>query len=106
MTEAERQDFRRLSWADGLTVACLDQGMLAFLAASNDDRFLNFLELSLPFTAATPTTRLLRDGVLGSPPEMFYGRDDLARDIAAMRDGTSTDIWRAPARQDRSTQVG
>ena len=89
MTEAERQDFRRISWAHGVTVACLDQGMLAFLAASTGDRFQDFLGLSLPFTAANPYNPVTTGWGARVAPEMFYGRERLARDIAAMRDGTS-----------------
>ena len=89
MSEAERLDFRRKSWRDRLTVACLDQGMLAFLTAYSGDRFQRFLELSLPFTATNPYNPVTTGWGARVAPEMFYGREKLARDIAAMRDGTS-----------------
>ena len=43
LTEAERQDIRRESWVEDLTIAILDGTLLAFLAGSEGDRFRNIL---------------------------------------------------------------
>ena len=89
LTDAERQDIRRKSWVEDLTIAILDETLLAFLARSEGDRFRKFLEVSLPFTASNPYNPETGGWGANVAREMFYGRDQLARDIAAMRDGTS-----------------
>ena len=89
LTKAERQDIRRESWLEDLTIAILDETLLAFLARSEEDRFRKFLEVSLPFTAANPYNPETAGWGARVAREMFYGRDQLVRDIAALRDGTS-----------------
>ena len=89
LTDAERQDIRRKSWVEDLTIAILDETLLAFLARSEGDRFRKFLEVSLPFTASNPYNPETGGWGANVAREMFYGRDQLARDISAMRDGTS-----------------
>ena len=89
LTATERQDLRRESWVNDLTVAILDQTLLAYLTHSKGDRFRKFLEVSLPFTASNPYNPETAGWGARVAREMFYGRQQLARDIAAMRGGTS-----------------
>ena len=89
LTGTERQDLRRETWANELTAAILDKTLLAFLAQSEGDRFRKFLEVSLPFTASNPYNPETAGWGARVAREMFYGRQQLARDIAAMRGGTS-----------------
>ena len=89
LTGTERQDLRRESWVDDLTAAILDETLLAFLTQSEGDRFRKFLEVSLPFTASNPYNPETAGWGARVAREMFYGRRQLARDIAAMRGGTS-----------------
>ncbi len=89
LTTGERQDLRRESWVEDLTIAVLDETLLAFLAGSETNRFRRFLEVSLPFTAANPYNPETAGWGARVAREMFYGRQQLAREIAAMRDGTS-----------------
>ena len=89
LTEIERQDFRRASWIEDLTIAVLDETLLAFLARSEADKFRKFLEVSLPFTAVNPYNPETTGWGARVAREMFYGRQQLAREITAMRDGTS-----------------
>ena len=89
LTEAERHDIRRESWANDLTIPIVDEVLLAYLARCGGDRFRTFLEVSLPFTAANPYNPETAGWGSRVAPEMFYGREQLAREIVAMRDGTS-----------------
>ena len=89
LTGTERQDLRRESWVDDLTAAILDETLLAFLTQSEGDRFRKFLEVSLPFTASNPYNPETAGWGARVAREMFYGRQQLAREIAAMRGGTS-----------------
>lgn len=89
LTETERHGLRRESWIEGLTIAVLDETLLAFLASSETDRFRRFLEVSLPFTAANPYNPETAGWGARVAKEMFYGRQELAREISALRDGTS-----------------
>ena len=89
LTEAERHDIRRESWANDLTIPIVDEVLLGYLTGCEGDRFRPFLEVSLPFTAANPYNPETAGWGSRVAPEMFYGREQLARDIVAMRDGTS-----------------
>ena len=89
LTEAERHDIRRESWANDLTLSIVDEVLLAYLARCDGDRFRSFLEASLPYSAANPYNPETAGWGSRVAPEMFYGREQLAREIVAMRDGTS-----------------
>ena len=89
LSGTERQDLRRESWIEDLTAAVLDETLLAFLTQSEGDRFRKFLEVSLPFTATNPYNPETAGWGGRVAREMFYGRQQLARDISAMRSGTS-----------------
>ena len=73
LTATERQDLRRESWVDDLTVAILDETLLAFLTHSEGDRFRRFLEVSLPFTASNPYNPETAGWGARVAREMFYG---------------------------------
>ena len=88
LTEAERHDVRRESWANDLTIPIVDEVSLAYLARCEGDRFRPFLEVSLPFTAANPYNPETAGWGSRVAPEMFYGRDQLEREIVS-RGGTS-----------------
>lgn len=88
LTEAERHDVRRESWANDLTIPIVDEVLLAYLARCDGDRFRPFLELSLPFTAANPYNPETSGWGSRVAPEMFYGREQLEREIVS-RGGTS-----------------
>ena len=89
LTGTERQDIRRESWDEDLTMAILDETLLVFLARCEGNRFRAFLEASLPFTASNPYNPETAGWGARVAREMFYGREQLTRDITAMRDGTS-----------------
>ena len=87
MTETDRKDLRLMSCTEGLTMAVLDEILLDFLARLDGDRFQAFLESSLPYSAANPYDPDTSWGATVAP-EMFYGRQQLTRDITS-REGTS-----------------
>ena len=88
LTEAERQDVQRESWEHDLTLSVIDDVLLAYLAVSRGDRLRSLVEVSLPFTAANPYNPETSWGARVAP-EMFYGREQLEREILLMRGGTS-----------------
>ncbi len=88
LTEPERHDVRRESWANDLTVLIVDEVLLTYLARCEGDRFRPFLEVSLPFTAANPYNPETAGWGSRVAPEMFYGREQLEREIVS-RGGTS-----------------
>ena len=89
LTETERHDIRRESWANDLTFSIVDDVLLAYLTRCEGDRFRPLLEVSLPVTAANPYNPETAGWGSRVAPEMFYGREQLTREIVAMRDGTS-----------------
>ena len=88
LTEAERRDIRRESCDQGLTAVIVDDVFLAYVARRGGDRFKTLLEIALPLTAANPYNPETLGWGARVSPEMFYGREQLARDLAA-RGGTS-----------------
>ena len=96
LTDAERQDIRRDSWTQDITIAVLDEILLEFLARTQEgtpwyvgDRLRDFLIATLPYTAANPYNQETTGWGARVPEEMFYGREELAGRIMKMRDGTS-----------------
>ena len=96
LTEAERQDIRRDSWENGITLAILDEILLEYLSRSDGgtaspvgSRFRDFLAATLPYAASNPYNPETSGWGARVPPEMFYGRDELASSVIKMRDGTS-----------------
>ena len=88
LTESERQDIGNWSWSGDLTIAVLDETLLAFLTTFEEGRFRRFLELTIPFTASNPYNPVTTGFGARVSPEMFYGRDQLANEVSAMRNGT------------------
>ena len=88
LTDSERHDIRRLSCAEDMTFLILDEILFEFIARLEGDRFRAFLGCTLPYSAANPYNPATNMG-LSVPPEMFYGRERLALELATMRNGTS-----------------
>lgn len=95
LTDAERQDIRRYSWENNCTLAILDEILLEYLAGSGGGTpspksgiFREFLSATLPYTASNPYDPESGWGTR-VPREMFYGREELAREIMTTRGGTS-----------------
>lgn len=88
LTATERRDLRRESCELGLTALVVDNVLMAYLTESRGNRYKKLLETSLPFTAANPYNSETLGWGARVAPEMFYGREGLARELAA-RDGTS-----------------
>ena len=78
LTDRQWHDFaRRAQDKDqGLALAVLDETLLAFLAQERDARLPIFLRCALPFSAINPYTPAGH-----VPPEMFFGRDPMAREL-------------------------
>ena len=96
LTDPERQDIRRDSWENGIVIAILDELLLEYLARSNGGipslvggRMGHYLASTLPYTASNPYNPETSGWGARVPPEMFYGREELASSIMMLRDGTS-----------------
>lgn len=59
-------------------IAVLDETLLVFLSRESDNRLPTFLRCSLPFATLIPYTPFQAGDV---PPEMFYGRQDMVREL-------------------------
>lgn len=96
LTDPERQDIRRDSLENGIVLAILDELLLEYLAKRNGGilsptrgRLADFLAATLPYTASNPYNPETTGWGARVPPEMFYGREELARSIMMLREGTS-----------------
>ena len=96
LTDAERQDIRRASWSQDISVAVLDEILFECLARADigahwflGNRLRDFLAVALPYTAANPYNPETTGWGARVPREMFYGREELANNVMKMRDGTS-----------------
>ena len=96
LTESERLEIRRDAWRQHITVAVLDEILFEFLARlvqsgqlQLQDRFREFLALTLPYTGGNPYNGETTGWGAGVPQEMFYGRQDLSRSLMKMSGGTS-----------------
>ncbi len=78
LTERQRDDVAHLSRKHDLAIAMLDESLLLFLTNERDDRLRPFLRCSLPYSAVNPYTPFKAGDV---PPEMFTGRDAMAREL-------------------------
>jgi hypothetical protein len=76
LTARQRRDVSRVFRQQELSVAVLDETLLAFLAQEHDARLGPFLRCSLPYSALNPYTPFQAGDV---PPEMFFGRSEMAR---------------------------
>ena len=88
LTSSERNDVKRRSWDENLTIAVVDEMLLEVLAGyERDDRFQAFLQTALPYSAYNPYNSVTAGWGARVPPEMFYGREKVAQDIQKMREG-------------------
>lgn len=78
ITERQRQDLIRVNSSQDLSIAVLDDVLLAFLAREHDIRLPAFLKCALPLAAINPYTPFKAGDV---PPEMFFGRGELIREL-------------------------
>lgn len=87
LTVPSRNEIKRKSWELDSTVAIVDELLIGFLAQYDiQDRLKAFLRTTLPYSAANPYFEETDKGAI-VPPEMFYGRDDMVRDVQRMRGG-------------------
>jgi hypothetical protein len=78
LSSEQRHEVTRMARERELTLALLDDVLLAFLAAEKDARLRAFLPCTLPFSAVNPYTPFKAGDV---PPEMFFGRETMAREL-------------------------
>ena len=78
MTDKQRGEVAALARGRELTILVLDELLLLFLTGENDARLPSLLRCALPFTALNPYTPYQAGYV---PPEMFFGRELMAREI-------------------------
>ncbi len=78
LTDPQRRDFARRARdkEKELAIAVLDETLLVSLAQERDSRLPIFLRCTLPFSAVNPYTPAGH-----VPPEMFFGRDPMAREL-------------------------
>lgn len=87
LTASERNEIKRRSWRDNLSVAVVDEMLMEFLARRGGGEFGDFLEAALPYSDANPYNPVTTGWGARVSPEMFYGRERTAREIHRMRDG-------------------
>ena len=88
LTTAERGEIRRSCIADNLSFALLDELLFEFLATiDRDNRWIPFVKSTLAYSAPNP---YIPEESWGAPvpPEIFYGRENVAADIENMSGGT------------------
>ena len=88
LTKSERNEIRRNCINKNLTFALLDELLFEFLGTIHrDSRFEAFLSCALAYSASNPYIPEENWGA-PVPPEIFYGREDIAADIENMNGGT------------------
>ena len=88
LTTTDRGEIRRNCIADNLSFALLDELLFEFLATiDRDNRLTSFLKCTLAYSAPNP---YIPEESWGAPvpPEIFYGRQNVAADIENMSGGT------------------
>ena len=78
LTASQTHDAARTSKHQQSNPIFLDEQLLLFLARQPSDRLTAFLRCALPLTALNPYTPFLAGDV---PPEMFFGRTDMIREL-------------------------
>lgn len=78
LTFPQRRDVLRLSRTEKMTIAILDETLLAYLTREKGERLNAFLSCALPFTAVNPYKPFEAGDI---PPEMFYGREAVAKEL-------------------------
>ena len=96
LTDTDRQEVKLDCWKEDISVAVVDELLLEFLARTDAERtlaggnrFQAFLAATLPYASANPYNPETAGWGARVPPEMFYGRQELAGEIMRMRGGTS-----------------
>lgn len=87
LTVAERNEIKRHSWELEQSVAVIDETLIEFLAGYDRDIFEALLHTTLPYSAANPYNEVTRGWSARVWPEMFYGRERLARELRNMQGG-------------------
>ncbi|MGA9772307.1 MAG: hypothetical protein WBV94_24960 [Blastocatellia bacterium] len=81
LQSGQRREIARISRDQELALAVLDETLLIFLAglsSEDGERLLALLRCALPFTTLNPYTP---DQPGDVPPEMFVGREEMAREL-------------------------
>ena len=79
LKERQRRDITRSCKDMDLNLAALDEDLLLFLATKEREaRLSSFLQCALPLTLLNPYTPFQAGDV---PPEMFYGREGMVREL-------------------------
>lgn len=78
LTTRQRHELAARARDREFTVALLDESLLIFLAGEHDVRLPAFLRCALPAASVNPYTPYRAGDV---PPEMFYGRDEMVREL-------------------------
>lgn len=76
--KGQKRDIARICREQEMALAILDEILLIFLALERDSRLPAFLNCALPLTALNPYTPFKAGDV---PPEMFFGRERMVRDL-------------------------
>ncbi|WP_426753390.1 AAA family ATPase [Myxococcus sp. Y35] len=78
---ARRRQLSTLCRQNSAAALVIDEWLLLYLASlhEGDERLRGLFECALPFTASNPYTQ--RAGTV--PPEMFFGREEMARELAS-----------------------
>ena len=78
MSIRRRNVMRQITADWGLTIAVLDEILFAYLSAERLERLHTFFYCTLPFAPVNPYTPFRAGDV---PPEMFFGRKAMAREL-------------------------
>jgi len=80
LIKQRRRTLAKISRERDLAIAVLDETLLVYLAWAgiNAARLFAFLKCALPYTAVNPYTPFQAGDV---PPEMFFGREAMAREL-------------------------
>ncbi|NOK17820.1 ATP-binding protein [Corallococcus carmarthensis] len=78
---ARRRQLSTLCRQNSAAALVIDEWLLLYIASlhEGDERLRGLFECALPFTASNPYTQ--RAGTV--PPEMFFGREEMARELAS-----------------------
>ena len=88
LTKSERNEIRRNCIRNNLSFALLDEILFEFLITiDRESRFETFVNCALAYSAPNP---YIPEESWGAPvpPEIFYGREDIAAEIENMSGGT------------------
>jgi len=84
MTDYQIRELRKMARKRRIVAAVLDEILLIYLMGVREERLKAFLHCSLPNTAINPYTPYMPGDV---PPEMFYGREEVIRDLQLVDGG-------------------